>query len=108
MKVILPNRSILLNRSRLSLNLIEPLKAAISALFSIFFITGISFAQLPPAVAIDAPPPAPPPIGFTMKELPLRDLRFGAQGVGIESCIHVQLVNQTKAVQQITSIGCSG
>jgi hypothetical protein len=58
----------------------------------------------PLSVAIDAPPPPPPPpppFAFSVGEL-----KFGAQGTGIESCIKVTITNMTNSSQTITRLFC--
>src|SRR5438105_1161554 len=45
----------------------------------------------PSIVAIDAPIPQPPALGFNIAG----DLKFGAQSTGVESCIKVQILNKS-------------
>src|SRR5437763_567471 len=56
-------------------------------------------SKLSPMVAIDAPPPVPPAISFSITEV-----KFGGQATEVESCIHVQIINLSKTPQRITAI----
>jgi hypothetical protein len=50
-------------------------------------------------VALDAPPPPPPSLALSMAQL-----RFGAQAVGIESCVKCKIRNLSGGSQTLTSL----
>jgi hypothetical protein len=53
----------------------------------------------PTFVAVDAPPPKPPPLISNINEL-----RFGSQATGVESCLQVTITNISQAAQTITKL----
>jgi hypothetical protein len=87
----------------------------IASLFLLFSSVGETLAQMkvkplqtppmqvtpkgPTFVAIDAPPAGPPSLGLNVSEL-----KFGSQGVGVESCMYVTITNTTQSVVSLSTI----
>jgi len=53
----------------------------------------------PTYVAIDAPKPTPPPLVSSVTEL-----KFGLQGIGVESCLQITITNMSAVAQTLTNL----